>query len=99
MDSPNTVAPLLAETAGCDSRFSGSNGSFRGDLGLAGTDGCVSRFSGSKGSFRGDVGLPKVFFSGEGDLVGSGSFLGDCGPDSSKNLDILFISSFRGDGG
>lgn len=67
---------------------------------LAETVGCVSLFSGSKGSFRGDVGVPKVLFSGEGDLAGSGSvLLGDCGPDSSMNLDILFMSNFLGDGG
>lgn len=66
---------------------------------LAETADCVSPFSGSKGRFRGDDGAPKVLFSGEGDLTGSGSLLGDCGPASSKNLDILFTSSFRGDGG
>lgn len=66
---------------------------------LAETTGCVSPFSGSEGSFCGDVGVPLFFFRGEGDLTGSGSVLGDCGPDSSRNLDILFMSSFRGDGG
>lgn len=58
---------------------------------------CESAFS-VPGSFRGPIGTPDGFLVGVGDRTGSGSVFGAGRLASSKNLDILLLSSFRGDG-